>query len=318
MNWVDLIIIALVIFFAFEGARKSFIGEVLYLLSFVLSFFLSLRFYNLVSVLLESQFQIPHSLSNVLGFIMIWFVMEAIIFPLVVIAIPKLKLVLNVDRLLSPLSFIPSLLRGLIFVAILLILVGTFPIHPGIKVAIQNSMLGTLILEKSTQLESPLKNLFGGISQDTLTFLTIKPRSDERVNLGFQTQNFHIDELLEDKMVDLVNKERVQRGLMALAFDANLRDVGRGHSTDMFSRGYFSHYSPEGKTVADRAQARGINFNVIGENLAYAPTLELSHNGLMNSPGHRANILSPDYNKIGIGIMDGGIYGLMITQVFSN
>jgi uncharacterized protein YkwD len=57
---------------------------------------------------------------------------------------------------------------------------------------------------------------------------------------------------------------------------------------------------------------------VIGENLAYAPNLELAHTGLMNSEGHRANILSPDFNKVGIGIEDGGVYGLMVTQVFSN
>ena len=44
----------------------------------------------------------------------------------------------------------------------------------------------------------------------------------------------------------------------------------------------------------------------------------LAHKGLMDSEGHRANILSPDFNKIGIGIMDGGVYGLMVTQVFSN
>jgi uncharacterized protein YkwD len=86
----------------------------------------------------------------------------------------------------------------------------------------------------------------------------------------------------------------------------------------MFKRGYFAHNSPEGENVADRAEKVGVDYQVIGENLAYAPTLALAHNGLMNSPGHRANILSSDYQKIGIGVQDGGVYGLMITQVFSN
>lgn len=57
---------------------------------------------------------------------------------------------------------------------------------------------------------------------------------------------------------------------------------------------------------------------MVGENLAFAPNLELAHQGLMNSPGHRANILSSDYYKIGIGIAQSEDYGLMITQVFSN
>ena len=116
----------------------------------------------------------------------------------------------------------------------------------------------------------------------------------------------------------MVNSEREQRGFKKLSFDPNLRDVGRLHSADMFRRGYFSHYSPEGKSVAERAVEAGIDYLVIGENLAYAPNLELSHRGLMNSPGHRANILSSDFGKIGIGIQDGVVYGLMVTQVFSN
>ena len=119
-------------------------------------------------------------------------------------------------------------------------------------------------------------------------------------------------------MIKLVNFERTSRGFNALTYDPKLMEVGRKHSADMFKRGYFSHYSPEGKSVADRAEKGGINYLVIGENLAYAPNLDLAHNGLMNSPGHRANILSADFNKIGIGILDGGVYGLMITQVFSN
>ena len=148
--------------------------------------------------------------------------------------------------------------------------------------------------------------------------MTIKPKTNERVNLGFQTNEFSIDEMAEKEMIDLVNEERTRRGLKTLTFDSRLRETARGHSGDMFSRGYFSHYSPEGESVADRAVKNGVDFLVIGENLAYAPNLQLAHQGLMNSEGHRANILSPDFNKIGIGIMDGGVYGLMFTQVFSN
>ena len=104
----------------------------------------------------------------------------------------------------------------------------------------------------------------------------------------------------------------------SLRFDASLQKIARLHSEDMFIRGYFSHYSPENETVAERAMKNDVNYMVIGENLAYAPDLELAHEGLMNSPGHRANILSPEFEKVGIGIMDGGVYGLMVTQVFSN
>jgi uncharacterized protein YkwD len=55
-----------------------------------------------------------------------------------------------------------------------------------------------------------------------------------------------------------------------------------------------------------------------GENLALAPTLTIAHEGLMNSPGHRANILQKKFGRVGIGVMEGGFHRLMITQNFRN
>ena len=94
--------------------------------------------------------------------------------------------------------------------------------------------------------------------------------------------------------------------------------VGRNHSRDMFSRGYFSHYSPEGKDVGDRLDEAGIDYSAAGENLALAPTVSRANSGLINSLGHKRNILDPSFSKIGIGVVDGGVYGKMFTQVFTN
>ena len=94
--------------------------------------------------------------------------------------------------------------------------------------------------------------------------------------------------------------------------------MGRKHSSDMFARGYFAHYTPEGESPFDRMNAAGVKYVSAGENLALAPTLMLAHNGLMNSPGHRANILRPQFGRVGIGIVDGGVRGLMISQEFKN
>ncbi len=318
MNWADLIIIVGLLFFAYEGIGRSFILETLDFLSFLAAFILSLRFYNLSAKLFEQNFQLPHSLALVLGFIGVWFLAEFLLFVTSHLILSTIPINERVHRILDNFSFIPAFLRGLIFIAVLLILLGIFPIQPMVKLTVQNSKIAQIVLSKVSSLETPLKSVFGGLSQDTLTFLTIKPKSNETVNLGFKTSNFKPNPALEEQMIDLVNKERAQRGLKTLKFDQKLQLVARDHSADMFDRGYFSHYSPEGKTVADRAEKYNVNYLVIGENLAYAPSLELAHNGLMNSEGHRANILSVDYRKIGIGIMDGGAYGLMITQVFSD
>jgi uncharacterized protein YkwD len=62
----------------------------------------------------------------------------------------------------------------------------------------------------------------------------------------------------------------------------------------------------------------GLKSRAAGENLALARTLPMAHQGLMDSPGHRANILRPAFGRVGIGILDGGRYGLMVTQNFRN
>ena len=86
----------------------------------------------------------------------------------------------------------------------------------------------------------------------------------------------------------------------------------------MFARGYFAHATPEGRDPFERMREAKVSFLTAGENIALAPTLEIAHTGLMNSPGHRANILRPQFGRVGIGIVDGGIHGLMVTQDFRN
>ncbi len=321
MNWVDYFILVFLALFIFESIGRNFLIEFLDFFGFLFSFLFSLRFYGILGGLLQNIFQIPYSFANVLGFISIWFLVESILFSIIHNLAKKAldhERAYKISKFLDFFSVIPAFLRGLVLVALLLILVGTFPIQPRIKADVTESKIGSLILDRTRQLESPLKSIFGGISRDSLSFLTIKPKSDESVNLGFKIEKFRPNSELEEEMIRLVNSERAKEGLRQLTFDPTLREIGRKHSEDMFRRGYFSHYSPEGKTVADRAQDHGYDYLVIGENLAYAPDLQLAHQGLMNSPGHRANILSQDYGKIGIGIIDGGVYGIMVTQVFSN
>jgi uncharacterized protein YkwD len=117
-------------------------------------------------------------------------------------------------------------------------------------------------------------------------------------------------------MLSLVNQERIREGLPPVKADPEIAEVARAHSRDMFAKGYFAHQNIEGKSPFDRIQEAGVQYKAAGENLALAPTLDIAHNGLMNSPGHRANILRKDFGRLGIGILDGGRYGLMITQNF--
>jgi uncharacterized YkwD family protein len=120
----------------------------------------------------------------------------------------------------------------------------------------------------------------------------------------------------EQQMINLVNQERTSRGLPALTVDIRLVKVARMKSIDMINNNYFSHQSPIYGSPSDLMKAQGISYHAVGENIAGNSSVTNAHTGLMNSPGHRANILNTSFTKIGIGIVKGGPYGLMISQEF--
>ncbi|NLN06347.1 MAG: hypothetical protein GX167_01840 [Firmicutes bacterium] len=120
----------------------------------------------------------------------------------------------------------------------------------------------------------------------------------------------------EKHMLELVNAERVKAGLAPLIVDMELVKLARLKSEDMVKNGYFSHQSPTYGSPFEMMKAAGITYRIAGENIAGAPTVERAHSGLMNSPGHRANILHPAFTHVGIGIVNGGPYGMMFTQMF--
>ncbi|SDC82512.1 MULTISPECIES: CAP domain-containing protein [unclassified Candidatus Frackibacter] len=120
----------------------------------------------------------------------------------------------------------------------------------------------------------------------------------------------------EKRMLELLNKERTQRGLEPLEVDIRLVRLARKKSRDMIEKNYFSHKSPTYGLVYDMLRNAGIRYRTAGENLAGNSTITKAHTALMNSTGHRRNILKEDYTKIGIGIIDGGPYGKMFTQLF--
>lgn len=120
----------------------------------------------------------------------------------------------------------------------------------------------------------------------------------------------------ELRLFQLVNEERLQAGLSELKIHTGLVELARLKSRDMIALNYFAHRSPTYGLPFEMMQQAGIAYAYTGENLAGAPTVERAHTSLMNSPGHRANILSSDFTHVGIGIIDGGPYGKMVTQMF--
>lgn len=329
-NWVDLAII-FIIFFYLLGWKRGFLFGLIDLLGFVFSFICALRLYSFFGELLVSNFSLPKGLANAAGFFIAGILAEVMFSALInyfgtkffyKLAIKKnenkkISLFLKVDRALG---VIPALGEGLIFTAFILTLVITLPIQPVIKREIASSKIGGVLIEKSQVVEKRLNAIFGEAVNETLTFLTINPNPDlnEKVDLRFRVTDVRLDESAEQKMLNLINEERIIANLPILVMNEEIRSLARDYAKDMFARGYFSHYNLEGESPFDRMNERKILYTAAGENLALAPNVELAHQGLMNSPGHRANILSEDFRNIGIGVIDGGIYGEMFVQEFTN
>ena len=102
----------------------------------------------------------------------------------------------------------------------------------------------------------------------------------------------------------LVNRERVNAQLRVLLPDPEAELAAKVHAEDMAARNFFDHFTPEGWSPYDRLLMTGASgFTMSGENVAYGqPTPAAVMIAWMNSPGHRANILHPDWTHIGMGV----------------
>lgn len=121
----------------------------------------------------------------------------------------------------------------------------------------------------------------------------------------------------ELQVFELVNKERVNRGLAPYKYSAELSRVARFKSQDMIDKGYFSHQSPTYGSPFQMMEKFGLKFSAGGENIAYGQrTASEVMNSWMNSAGHKANILSQSYTYIGIGVAKAANGTLYWTQMF--
>ncbi|WP_051569052.1 CAP domain-containing protein [Alkaliphilus transvaalensis] len=118
----------------------------------------------------------------------------------------------------------------------------------------------------------------------------------------------------EIQMVQMVNEERTKAGLRTLEIDVDLSYVARVKSKDMSDNNYFSHQSPTYGSPFDMMRSFGISYRSAAENIARTQSLQSAHTGLMNSEGHRKNILNPNFTHIGIGIHNGYYTQMFISK----
>jgi len=122
---------------------------------------------------------------------------------------------------------------------------------------------------------------------------------------------------IEDEIIRLVNVQRVNSGLQPLAYNWQAARVARYKSNDMITNNYFNHISPVYGSPFKMMESFGLKFSAGAENIAYGQrTAQEVMNSWMNSPGHKANILSKSYTQIGVGVAKKSNGTLYFTQLF--
>lgn len=120
----------------------------------------------------------------------------------------------------------------------------------------------------------------------------------------------------EQEVFNLINAQRTAAGLAALKIDEELQNVARVKAKDMVDNNYFSHNSPTYGTPFNMIKNFGITYKAAGENIAGNSSNQGAVNAWMNSSGHKANILSNNYNYTGVAVVSSPTYGKVYVQMF--
>ena len=219
------------------------------------------------------------------------------------------------------LGVLPGAVNGVLAAMVISVLLGSLPLHDTLSRETARSPLVAVLSEPVDWLQDRTLPLFEPALRRAADYFMEdldRAHGSEHYELPYSLAAAPARPRLEARMLELLNEERRRAGGRPLAADPETLDLSRAHSRDMFARGYFAHETPEGVTPVGRLLAAGVHFRATGENLALAPNLERAHEGLMNSQGHRDNILNPAFGRVSIGIVDGGSHGLMVTQTFRN
>jgi uncharacterized protein YkwD len=315
MNWVDILLVAVLLLAVWTGWKRGFIRGSLDLLtwagSIVLGYFLytyTANGINKIVTLGAWLLPVAFLLTTIIARILIGIIIKRIRRH-----IPEKA---NHDTANHFFGMIPGVINGMIYATIIAALLLALPIKNSITSETRHSRIAITLSTKAEWANKKLAPVFDQAVRETMHNLNPSAGSHEEIKLHFTCDDPNIRPSLEAQMLELINQERAKEGLKPLKADREEMAVARAHSKDMFARGYFAHVNPEGKDPFDRMKTAKLKFKTAGENLALAQTLQIAHTNLMNSPGHRANIMNPQYKRVGIGILDGGFYGLMISQEF--
>lgn len=319
MNLLDIGLLGIVGISLLLGYRRGFILGAYEIVSAAVGLLAAARLYQPVASVLALT-NLHDVWCNVIAFVAVYLAVQI---PAFMIIGPVVRLLRSatgvipgvhlVDRLAG---VVPGLVRGLLIASIVTLLLGFFPTTVRAGELLDDSRFGLWLYRESTEVTLSAADATGFQLTD---FYAVTPRAEGSTYIlpfKVEADDLRVDLAAEQRMLELLNAERLQRGLNPLQLDPRLSAIARSHAAEMFQEGYFAHQSPITGTPFDRLNAAGIDYTLAGENLAFAQSVDDAHQGLMDSPGHRANILEPGYDRVGIGAVSSKRHGTMYAQLF--
>ena len=141
--------------------------------------------------------------------------------------------------------------------------------------------------------------------------------SNDEIAEGNNTATDRGEITQQREILNLVNAERKKNGLKELTLSHTLNGIAGEKAFDMKEKNYFSHTSPTYGSPFEMLQHFGVKYSYAGENIASGQkTSKEVMQSWLNSSGHRANILNPNYTELGVGYVEGGTYGTYWVQLF--
>jgi uncharacterized protein YkwD len=317
LNWIDWLLICILLFAIVEGWRLGFIHLIASFSAFTLSVLIISKYHLLFASWFASNFGISLVWAESIGIFFLILITQVIFTELFIKITGKFAariMASRIDNIFGSFIGLGNAIFSISFVLYLVLLIHLFPSVSG---DISRSKLAQQLNKYSVKYFQNFKLPMGIISQAAsdvlidenelnLKYLTIKPQRWDLV----------ADTLSEMRLIQAINSDRQKIGLGALTEDPKLTQFAHDQCFDMFERSYFSQTDPDGKNLENRLIADSLNYSGAVENLGFGPDYLSVHTKFMNSQKHRQIILSPKYKTIGMGIVDGGNLGQMIVEIF--
>lgn len=313
-------ILAVGMFYLWDGWEEGAMQVLGDAVAFLGSLWLAVRYNLPVGTFLGEKFGVAKVWMEVIGYVTVGLFSQAVISHLMMILMNRVPNSWEGAKINRVVGAFANGVKGAVVMAFVMLVILALPLKGTIRADIRKSVIGGRMVMLAHQYGGEVETSLSEAARQAVKFLTVKPQSSETISLDVAVEDCRlvVDEVTEWKMLDLVNSERAKEGAPRLNVDIKIVAAARAHSRDMFVRKYFSHFSPEGEDVGERMTQAGIKYSLAGENLAYAPDLQTAHTGLMESEGHRRNILEARFGRIGIGVVNGGDCGMMFTQNFAD